>query len=262
MESPHTLRRAVVVVGVLALLALRACDDDGAFVEAPPEPDDLGAVCSYHADCAHYCALGIQGAAPACTRNCSTAAPCPAGYACVARDQMGPVCLIGACTTDADCPATYACDTVGGVCLHDDIPCGADTDCPAATACNQGVCVTVCESNDDCKAGFLCQFHSRCVECMRASDCADGYACNGGQCNTACVQAQDCRAGFACLGAACSEIHGGGAGVVGTPCTADEECAGFCYGQQYCNQTCTMEDPASCPAGFACHDGHLVCTPA
>jgi hypothetical protein len=78
-------------------------------------PTIVGVACRKHDDCKGlkdgYCAR-----AEICTRECSSAAPCPENSACV--EQGRRVCLT-TCTGDAGCLAGFSCQTVGdaGVCL-------------------------------------------------------------------------------------------------------------------------------------------------
>jgi hypothetical protein len=252
----------VALLMVTSLVMIRACAKDEAFTPTPPPPDDLGAICSFNADCAFYCTDGIDGMAYHCTRNCSADAPCPAGYQCVSRaGQLGMVCTMGPCTSNEQCPQDYVCDTEDSRCRHVDVPCDVDEDCPAATACNQGACETLCQEDDDCKQGWMCHHQSRCVLCMNVADCDDGFTCLFGQCNTACVEENDCRHGFECVDAGCQEIVGGGSGVLGDSCSEDSECATFCY-DYHCGQICDAADAPSCPDGYECSPHHLICQPS
>jgi len=251
----------LVAIIVALLVGVRACATDENFKAQPPPPDDLGAICSYDAECSYFCTLGLHGMAPFCTRNCTAEAPCPDGYVCVAEGQMGMVCAMGSCSGDAECPAGYTCNTEDSVCQHGAITCGNDNECPAASACNQGTCVTVCQSEDDCKQGYLCDYNSRCVRCVNNSHCENGYACSGGNCNTACIEDANCRSGFECVDAACQQIVGGGPGLLGDSCSEDAECADFCA-NQYCSQVCDPSDAQSCPDGYRCHESHMYCSSA
>ncbi len=251
----------VAALMAISLVAIRACSADEAFTPTPPPPDDLGKICSFNADCAYYCTAALQGMAYHCTRNCNIETPCPDGYVCVSGDgALGKVCTMGACTSDEQCPQDYSCDTETNLCHHVDIPCGVDDDCPGATACNQGTCETLCTTDDDCKQGWMCRYEARCVLCTHNTDCVGGFACSSGQCNNACAADSDCRTGFECVDAACEPIVGGGPGVVGESCDEHSECAAFCYSYQ-CNQLCQLDNPDSCPAGYHCHENHLVCHP-
>lgn len=258
-KSWWRLGGSAAVAGLLvAAVAVGACDDEGEFVAAEP---DLGDICAVQTDCQEACLAGVYGMTAYCTRGCA-AEPCPAGYYCVGRAQMGLVCAMTWCSGDGDCPAEYRCDVDESICVHHDIACGVDTDCPAATACNQGVCATVCSSSDDCKQGYQCDHHLGCVQCLRASDCSEGLACVGGVCNQGCVDENDCRMGYECLSGGCQIIVGGGVGDVGVGCQEHSECVDFCMHHSYCTRVCDGPDDTSCPDGYHCQPDHLVCSPS
>lgn len=248
------------LAGVALLVAPFACGDEGEFV-AEPDEDDIGAVCTVHADCIYACVEG-PGAAPGhCTRGC-VQEPCPAGYYCVYRERMGQVCAMGYCSSDADCPTNYTCETDDYVCRHVDIPCGADADCPGATACNQGVCATLCSSDDDCKQGYVCTHDRGCLQCQHNSDCPNNFACVDGGCGPACAVSADCRLGYSCESGACVLFRGGGSGQVGDDCfnNDDSRCDYFCHHDNRCNQPCGgPDDPPDCPAGWQCHETSMIC---
>lgn len=240
------------------LLLCATCDSDEEFVA---EPDDLGQVCAFHSDCIEVCTVSpLHSMAPHCTRSCSVV-PCPAGYVCVAREQLGQVCAIGPCQGDGDCPESYRCETDHNVCQHVGTPCGSDADCPAGVACNQGVCQGVCSSDDDCKQGYYCSSHvDACVFCVTHAHCTGGFACIGGACGAGCVDASDCRPGYECIGAACAPIAGGGPGDVGTPCAEHTECIDFCHHTDYCTRPCDVaNEPGQCPDGYYCEQFSMLC---
>jgi hypothetical protein len=238
-----------------------ACDEEGAFEAAPEE--DIGTVCALHTDCIYGCTTGLRGSHSHCTRPCSAQEPCPAGYACVERTGLGPVCSIGECFGDGDCPADYFCFMDRNVCRHVDIPCTADEECAANVACNQGVCQLWCENDDDCQAGYHCQYDIGCVQCHYPADCPDHFACISGRCNTACIAENDCRPGYECNGAVCEVIVGGGSGQVGDSCDRHSDCADFCRGYQWCTRTCEgANDTTSCPDGWQCDPHQLYCVQA
>lgn len=246
-------------VGIVGLLALGACSEEGEFVAEAPE--DIGQICAHQADCATGCLYGLRHMAPHCTRSCADT-PCPAGYYCVGRAGLGMVCAMAACESDADCPADYQCNLDRGVCRHVDIPCGSDADCPAATACNQGVCTTVCSSDDDCKQGYHCNVHvTTCLDCAHHAQCDGGYACDYGECSQACVQSDDCRPGYRCTGTTCELIDANGPGTLGTACEEDSECEDFCYHSR-CTRMCDVPNGADqCPEGFYCEQFAMICQP-
>ena len=239
-----------------------SCPDLNCPEAGPPAPsNDTGNVCAYHEHCADFCIMGLSGMAPYCTRGCETAA-CPAGYSCLSVGQYGMICVMGACASDNDCPSRYECnqdDADNPVCRHVDMGCQTDEDCPAATACNQGLCQLHCENDDDCKQGYHCEWHRRCVLCTSDGQCTGGYSCEDGNCNEACIQDDDCRTGYECTGPGCDPIVGGGPGGLDAGCEEHSDCEDFCR-YEYCGKTCEGEgDTESCPEGYYCHPGSLVC---
>ncbi len=235
------------------------CPDAGT---ANPSGSDLGHVCGYDQDCQQACILGLNGMSPYCTRSCATKA-CPKGYLCMSHEQQGMVCVIGHCQGPNDCPSGYTClandPDYPNTCRHDDVGCNADEDCPAATACNQKKCTLLCEADEHCKAGFYCEWHRRCSHCASDAHCANAFSCQDGNCNTSCADDQDCRLGYACTQPKCNLIAGGGPGGLDAGCQDNTECQDFCYNNQ-CSKTCTgPDDTTSCPAGYHCHPGVLIC---
>lgn len=252
-------RQRVILSAILtvAFFAVGACDEEGEFV-AEPE-DDIGNLCAFHSDCVNVCVVDVNGVPPYCSRSCSEQ-PCPHGYFCVGRGQLGQVCVVARCQTDGECPTGYSCDTDDQICRHQDIPCGSDADCPANIACNQGVCAADCHNDDDCAQGFRCYYHvGACMQCANHSHCSNGFACVEGVCSTACVHEQDCREGYRCVGTACEAIVGNGPGNIGDPCQDHTDCVDFCL-RDYCTHTCeAANDPAACPEGFYCEQFSMVC---
>ena len=95
--------------------------------------DDTGAPCSIAtpATCADGACLGTAGGA-SCTRDCASAAECPAGYACTTVDTSGRrVCV------DIERPCTAAAECATGLCFGG-VGCTAEcrtaADCPARLA--------------------------------------------------------------------------------------------------------------------------------
>lgn len=143
--------------------------------------DDTGAPCSVGAP--ETCSAGLclgSAAGGACTRNCASAAECPAGFACTfAGGSTSPICVnietpcasaaecgsglcipglgcTATCRTVGDCPATlpgleYSCrvdlGSTSPICVPSadvfgDDPIGAVVSCPAigTNTCRSGAC--------------------------------------------------------------------------------------------------------------------------
>lgn len=231
----------------------------------------LGEACTTDVECGTGICRSIDGAPPACSRECDPSLPipmCPIGYRCSQTGCGTGLCSAGEggeggdgapCTRDLDC-WTGHCVTVGAERI-----CG--TPCtPGTTMCAEGlVCETAggacgacrptgmsmsprgfgepCEANEQCITG-MCRNDSQGQYCTRTCDagCASGYRCRDGICARGepsgtggpCVDAQDCLPGM------------------------ELECAGG-----FCTPMAACTDDSSCTLGLVCRsvDGQPRCVP-
>jgi hypothetical protein len=226
--------------------------------------DDTGTICS----AASGCVLGLCAGNPAtgtgeCTRPCSSASDCPAGYACsdaggvnicVNIERSCAVCPTGlclspqgctsTCRTAADCPTaltgmSYTCQIVGGsdlpVCVASPLIVGADpigAPCRmsgASNLCRSGTCIT----DDDSGSEYCTQ------RCTESGGCGPGFGCapvddGGGGALLVCVRA--------------------GSGALGASCTTGGNCdSGICDPADYCTRLCTAD--TRCPSDMTCGVG-------
>jgi hypothetical protein len=237
------------------------CASDHLCADGQCVPNDVGALCDEAADCAtDLCAGNPATGVGECTRTCTSAGDCPAGFACsdaggtlVCVDIERPCaqCGTGVCLADlgygalgctstcrgpADCPETlpgleYTC--TGGYCVPNTAlllgpdpmgaPCRFSGD---ANLCRSGVCL-----DDDAGGSFCSQV------CDERGTCGEGFAC---------VPSDDGAGGtvFVCLDAGSVDL--------GQPCTLDGQCvSGLCdtaLGE--CTRLCT--DDRLCPTGTRC----------
>lgn len=217
---------------------------------------DIGASCAPAqggADCRAGACLGGGGGPAVCTKRCTSAVECPAGYSC--SSVMGvrvcvPVDATQSCFRDADCWFGTQCDILNARCLAD---CRSAADCPLWHQCVSGWCTPNkalgrggigdrCKSGDDCRAGF----------------------CAGGTCPGACGITAD-KGQYCTGGWGCNPIDTGqgftlgcllaGVGSLGDPCnpqSGNTDCAsGLCItdnnNDSYCTRFCNA---APCPSSL------------
>ena len=236
------------------------CADEHVCVLGRCAPDDTGVPCN---PTAHSCSLYCFGNAAAahCTRECDSAADCPAGYACVNGgpvrvcadiERPGGTCVTtmffpvegctGDCRTALDCPARYtalgaspySCGVPGGGTTRVCIPppgesLGSD---PIGAACVPG-------STNTCRSS-VCN-----------PDAVPGPAI----CTQTCNAEGGCARGFGCF----AQDQGGGiflpvcevagTGDIGAVCANRNDChTGLCYIDR-CTRYCA---DGLCPTGWTC----------
>jgi len=216
----------------------------------------------------------VIGQATACATDCTSAADCAAGPACVRVE-----CLAGACLYFSE---EASCGTDGGV-----DRCVADGDCNdghecTLDACESGICVrtpvnTVCDDDIACTLD-TCEVA---VGCTHMPDCDDGFDCTKDVCDTlgtgecvhttsdaACMDGIDCTMDSCSLTAGCVNAPTAACDD-GVACTADAcEATGCTHSPSSaaCSDgvACTVDicEPTGCahvPDGASCNDG-IACT--
>lgn len=226
---------------------------------------DVGAPCNLAnggADCRSGLCLGDANGSPAfCTRECTTAAQCPAGYACslagghhvcVNVDATDTVdCSIAPCWYGTLCDATQKSSTqphypFTARCLAECESLG-QAGCPLYHTCTNAlipghqVCApnfaqgkggmwAACQSYEDCRTGACLANH--CFTSCGATTsvgqwCPNGWGCNPGPFDTG----SGVEWHLGCLGS--------GAGSIGANCLDNTSCAsGLCDGTGVCTRYC------------------------
>lgn len=236
--------------------------------------------------------------------TCETNDDCPAGRFCVPDEAEGVSMCGEPCAADLGCPAGQACiarddGTLEGACLVllDDVavgdPCTSDRDCQSGACEGEGasVCVEQCTQDLSCEdAAQRCVLDGVRRVCVPPTDdlpagepCADPRECTSGTCvdppdpiqgeATEPVCADTCREASDCPreGDACVRLLGGARACLepledGMACQAEGACeGGFCLedidGSHKCASACVDDE---CEDGFLCVDdteGHRVCMP-
>lgn len=242
------------------------CAQDQICVSGVCQPDDTGVPCSVNAPqaCATGLCLDPGDGSGTCTKSCSTAAECPAGYACtLAGGSSSKICVdiekpcpqggmncgsglclsvqgcTATCQSAADCPqrlsflAPYTCAAAFGssqpICVPPEDILGPDaigSTCSAvgSNTCRSGAC------NTGATPGPMCT-----QSCNTDGGCASGLGCfpldDGGEIHLVCN-----RAGSKDLGESCSQAMDCHSGL----CDA----TGF-----YCTRHC---QDGLCPTGWSC----------
>lgn len=245
-------------------------------------PDDTGAPCSVGTP--ETCNLGLclgSAAGGRCTRDCSSAADCPAGYACShVAGSSRHVCI------DIEQPCSGAADCGGGFCttFGCTAPCDSPADCPArlpatstapafpAYACDTSlgsavpICIPPADIVGSVPVGGSCAVTNAC-----RSDACDTSAPLGAMCTQACTAQGGCGPGLGCTplvdGADILLVceRAGSAGLTQT-CNHGYECAsGICDGSGavgHCTRLCA---DGICPTGYTCQSiagfGISLCRP-
>jgi hypothetical protein len=231
-------------------------------------PDDTGSPCTVaNPDvCALYCLQSGDGSGE-CTRPCTSAAECPAGYACtIAGGSTDKLCV----NIEKPCADGNACGT--GLCITGSpaVGCTAfcDTvaDCPArltaiglpaytcanAYGSSQPVCVVPDDVIGSDPIGATCAAVGD-VYCR--SGICDTDEPTGPMCTQACTVEGGCGPGLGCFPLADGgQFHlicnRGGAGDLGDPCTGGVSClSGLCDSTGVCTRFC---NDGLCPTGWTC----------
>lgn len=248
--------------------------------------------CTTHRDCAseHVCGDDARCHPDDTGATCSTSSPtsCELGL-CVGNASVGTGHCTRQCTNASDCPAGYACADAGGTFVCVDI----EKDCSDGSQCATGLCLSVqgctapCRTAADCprRFGFLppytCEvaFGSTTPICVPPDDVVGAdpigascpatgtTTCRSGGCDTAaplgpmctqaCTQEGGCGPGLGCF----PQVDGGdivllcaraGSRALGASCSSGRECAsGLCDATgSFCTRLCT--DDGLCPTGMRC----------
>jgi hypothetical protein len=229
-------------------------------------PDDTGEPCSIGApeSCSPGLCLG-GGAGGACTRACSSAAECPAGFACTrAGGSATKICvdIERPCAAAADCGSGLCVPTLG--CTSE---CDTAADCPGryeglpgytcarAYGSSTNVCVIPSDVVGDDAAGSACVFDPTgfLYECR--SGACDDAAPLGPTCTTGCTAQGGCGPGLGCyplptggsISLVCSRAGGRD---LGSSCGSGRECtSALCDTAGYCTRLC---NDGLCPTGWRC----------
>lgn len=198
---------------------------------------------------------------------CMDSSACTAGYCLRYPDGLG-YCGTN-CSSDAECGAGGMCFAVsglGGQCIHID---GGNPSCAGTTP-------TGCTNDTDCASGQHCNVATGGCEastgggglgapCTTEADCASSV-CFGGVCSATCdwLSPTSCGTGFYCNGQATGTCTGtglceagsAGTGAIGSPCSANTDCAGLFCAEGVCTSPCVPGGVStSCPVGYACQVG-------
>ena len=229
--------------------------------------DDTGTTCSTSSP--ETCTLGLcfgnaATSAGQCTRQCDSAADCPAGFACANASGVN-VCV------DIERPCSGPSDCATGLCFPTQgctAACRTATDCPprfgslTAYTCEvvSGSSTTVCAPPSDIlgsdPVGAACRTDSSGNYLCRSRVC-DTDAAAGPMCTQACTQEGGCGPGLGCFPTvqgsdivlACSR---GGSRAIGESCSRGSDCdSALCDAtRSICTRLCT--DDGLCPTGMTC----------
>ncbi|MEZ4335779.1 MAG: hypothetical protein R3B82_04040 [Sandaracinaceae bacterium] len=247
--------------------------------------------CSGHRDCAsehvcgsdgrcHYDDTGIS-----CTTG--SAASCELGL-CIGNSTTGRGHCTRECTNASDCPAGYACAAAGStrVCVDIEKPCSGPDSCETGLCLSVQGCTAECRSAADCPrriTGFppytcAIAFGSTSPICVPPtdiigadpigascpatgtvacrSDACDTAAPLGPMCTQSCTQEGGCGPGLGCypsVDGSTIELYCSRAGTrsLGQSCGSGRECdSGLCDTSGYCTRLCT--DDGLCPTDMRC----------
>jgi hypothetical protein len=260
--------------------------------------DDVGGTrmctiaCSTHRDCAseHVCAAGR--CVPDDTGGaCAAASTCALGL-CVGNAMTGTGQCTRPCTNASECPAGFACADAGGtrVCVDIERPCGSAAEC-ATGLCIDGLgCTAECRTAADCPARFpmnpaytcqvahgsanpicappfdiagsdpigaFCRTNTSDELLCRSATC-DTSAPLGAMCTQVCTEEGGCGSGLACFplldadGSFYRLCSRAGTRALGAACINGRDCdSGLCDSDNFfCTRLCT--DDGLCPSGMSC----------
>lgn len=230
-------------------------------------PDDTGAACSVGSP--ETCALGLclgSAAGGHCTHGCTSAAECPAGYACshVAGSSV-QVCI------DIEEPCSGAAACGGGYCttFGCTAPCRSPADCPArlpglpAYACNTSlgsadpICIPPSDIVGSQPAGAIVSCPAAGTNTCRSAAC-DPDAPFGPSCVQACTAQGGCGAGLGCTPVpAGTDIvlvcERAGTTDLTLTCAHSYECvSGLCDGSGAVGHCTRLCQDGLCPTGYTC----------
>jgi len=229
-------------------------------------PDDTGQPCSTAtpASCNLGLCLGPSGGTGACTRPCSGAADCPAGYACTEQGGMR-VCV------DIEKPCSGASDCLSGLCLSLQgctATCRTAADCPrrlaglppytceVAFGSSSPICVPPSDIVGNQAAGEICDYDPGTGFVLCRSGACNDAAAGGPMCTQACTEEGGCGPGLGCF----PEVDGtetvlvcarAGSRDLGEACTSGRQCrSGLCDATGgRCTRLC---GDGLCPTGWSC----------
>jgi len=230
--------------------------------------DTTGAPCSVGVpeSCPSGLCLG-SGAGGACTRYCSSAAECPAGFACSVAGGSGmPICI----DIERPCTSTGS-ECASGLCIPG---LGCTATCTSAAMCplrfttlglpaytcgrafgsTTNICVPPSDIGGADPIGASCPATG--TNTCRSGACDTG-ATSGPMCTQACTAQGGCPAGFGCFPqedppGTVSYYGCSRAGVrdLGAACARGSECSsGLCWAPGYCTRICS---DGLCPSDMAC----------
>jgi len=233
--------------------------------------DDTGDPCTQAT--ADTCTTGLclvdGNGAGQCTRDCTSANDCPAGYACTfAGGSATKICV----NIEKPCADAKACGT--GICITGTPAVGCTSTCASAADCPQrltsvglpaytcalalGSSVPICVPPDDIRGsdpiGASCSLAGT-TDC-RSGACAETNVGLGAMCTQACTVQGGCAPGLGCFpladdGAFLLVCNRGGVRDLAEACAAASDCrSGLCDGDgnvctRYCND-------GLCPTGWTC----------
>jgi len=227
------------------------------------QADDTGAPCTSPAACATGMCLGTA-AAGQCTRTCSSAAECPAGFACtIAGGSTSPICV------DIEKPCTAAGSECGtGLCIPTlgcTATCRTAADCPGrfsglpaytceiAFGSTSPICAPPSDILGSDPIGASCPATG--LNTCRSDGC-DATAPLGPMCTQACTALGGCAPGLGCYplydGTAPATLacERAGSADLGQACGTSRDCrSGLCDTAGYCTRLCA---DGLCPSDMAC----------
>ncbi len=219
------------------------------------QASDIGLPCSGQSDCHQGCMENSVTHEAHCSGPCSSAADCPAGFACTpVNETKYCVRIAESCTEHLDC--------MTGLCLAQYIP-------------QVYACTALCNSVADCPRGWACQAVADAMACTPPTygvgglgdsctdNCQSGL-CLGGYCTVECgvtrQVGQYCPPSYGCSpssGQAGMVLTCSAAGTLafGQPCTSSVQCASAaCMLMSAQSSECTIfcNDASTCPSGYDC----------
>ncbi|MBM4343172.1 MAG: matrixin family metalloprotease [Deltaproteobacteria bacterium] len=215
-----------------------------------------GQPCQTSGDCQSNLCIADTPTSGICLDECTTAAPCAAGFACQklqsgksACFQLGPAQVGEKCAESLDCQsAKCLIDGSKNYCTK---ACAAAGDCPCGMSCAAVTGGKVCAIGPKVACVPVGQV------CAAASECASA-ACVAKVCVEVCsiFSANSCPTGQKCMrlqpGAAEGVCAKSGTVADGGACSKDAECAsGFCH-EGACGSPCSPFGPNKCGLGMHC----------
>lgn len=120
------------------------------------------------------------------------------------------------CTTAADCGTGQAC--VNGACSNS---CSADTECRGDEHCERGKCTPNCTTATECDEGQACVEGVCSESCTADTQCRFDEHCEGGKCTPNCATSADCKDSSKPV---CNALSG-----QCEACTLEEQCGNSVY---------------------------------